>query len=64
MSGWGCPHEVEGLCERVRRAYCRPGMKGCVLVGKIELSDGVIPTPVWPTPEALAERARRRARTR
>lgn len=64
MSSWGCPHEVSGLCERVRRAYCRPGMKGCVLVGKVEFKDGFIPAPVWPTAEELAERERERVQPR
>jgi hypothetical protein len=32
MSGsWGCPHEVDGLCQRVSGAICEPGMRGCVL---------------------------------
>jgi hypothetical protein len=64
MSAWGCPHEIDGLCERVQRAYCRPGMKGCVLVGKVEFRDGVIPCPVWPTAAELADRARERRRGR
>lgn len=63
MSGWGCPHEIDGLCERVRQAYCRPGMKGCVLAGKVEFRDG-IPSPRWPTAEELAERARAREKRR
>ncbi len=49
MSGWSCPHEVEGLCERVRGACCRPGMRGCVLAGRVEFPDGVIPGPEWPS---------------
>ena len=36
MSSWGCPHEVEGLCQRVRGALCDPGMLGCVVQGKVE----------------------------
>ncbi len=48
MSGWGCPHEVNGICDHVDGACCRPGMKGCVLQGKVEFHDGVIPSPVWP----------------
>lgn len=64
MSGWGCPHEIDGLCERVRQAWCRPGMKGCVLVGKVEFRDGVVPLPVWPTAEERAEIERARASRR
>jgi hypothetical protein len=37
-------------------------MKGCVLAGKIEFADKSIPTPVWPTAEELAQRARERGR--
>lgn len=48
MSGWSCPHDVNGICDKVRGAYCRPGMKGCVLAGQVEFKDGVIPSPVWP----------------
>jgi hypothetical protein len=33
---------------KVAGAYCRPGMKGCILVGKVTFQDGVIPAPVWP----------------
>lgn len=34
MSGWGCPHEVKGQCQRVKGLACNPGMKGCVLFGR------------------------------
>ncbi len=36
MSSWGCPHEVDGVCQRVRGAVCDPGMLGCVVQGKVE----------------------------
>ncbi|MBK9519954.1 MAG: hypothetical protein IPO09_22045 [Anaeromyxobacter sp.] len=48
MSSWNCRHELNGICKKVALAYCRPGMKGCVLVGKVTFQDGVIPNPVWP----------------
>jgi hypothetical protein len=48
MSAWGCPHEVDGLCDKLAGAFCRPGIKGCVLAGKVEFADGKIPAPVWP----------------
>lgn len=38
MSGWGCPHEVKGLCDRVERRKCDPGMKGCILAGRFVFS--------------------------
>lgn len=35
MAGsWGCPHEIDGLCHKVNRLTCDPGMKGCVLYGR------------------------------
>jgi hypothetical protein len=48
VSSWNCRHEVNGICQKVDGAYCRPGMKGCILVGKVTFQDGVIPAPVWP----------------
>ena len=35
MAGsWGCPHEANGVCQKVNRLPCDPGMKGCVLYGR------------------------------
>ncbi len=35
MAGsWGCPHELNGVCQKVNRLPCDPGMKGCVLYGR------------------------------
>jgi hypothetical protein len=48
VSSWSCRYEVNGTCKKVAGAYCRPGMKGCILVGKVSFQDGVIPAPVWP----------------
>ncbi len=48
MSSWSCRYESSGICRKVDGALCRPGMKGCVLVGKVKFEDGVIPAPVWP----------------
>lgn len=39
MSGWGCPHEVDGHCQRVEGRPCDPGMKGCVLFGRFVFSN-------------------------
>ncbi|MCW5700395.1 MAG: hypothetical protein KIT00_11195 [Rhodospirillales bacterium] len=39
MSGWGCPHEVKGRCNRVEGRPCDPGMKGCILFGRFEFSN-------------------------
>lgn len=48
MSGWSCRFDVNGICDRVDGAYCRPGMKGCILQGQVTFHDGVVPLPVWP----------------
>jgi hypothetical protein len=54
--GWGCPHEVDGICGRVRGALCEPGMRGCVLYGKVTFPDQRSHLPRWPTAEELEER--------
>ena len=37
-SAWGCPHEGDGLCMKVKQKPCNPGMKGCVLYGRFTFS--------------------------
>lgn len=32
--GWGCPHELDGTCQKVNNLPCDPGMKGCELHGR------------------------------
>ncbi|HXU92267.1 MAG TPA: hypothetical protein VFP33_01290 [Gallionella sp.] len=39
MSGWGCPHEVAGRCQKVLNKPCDIGMKGCVLSGRFRFAD-------------------------
>lgn len=39
MSGWGCPHEVDGACTRLNGKPCDPGMKGCILHGRFRFSN-------------------------
>ncbi|MFZ3019736.1 MAG: hypothetical protein WA056_14905 [Gallionella sp.] len=39
MSGWGCPHEVDGKCQKVLNKTCGIGMKGCVLAGRFRFAD-------------------------
>jgi len=35
MAGsWGCPNELNGVCQKVNQLPCDPGMKGCVLYGR------------------------------
>lgn len=53
MSGWGCVHEVEGVCSRVAGRQCDPGMKGCVLAGRFRFSNEAKNRPPrHPQPEA------------
>jgi hypothetical protein len=59
MSAWSCPHQIHDLCRKVAGAYCRPGMRGCVIAGRVVFEDGVVPWPVWP--EGTDPRARREA---
>ncbi len=39
MGGWGCPHEVDGKCQKVLNRPCEIGMKGCVLSGRFRFYD-------------------------
>lgn len=39
MSGWGCPHENHGTCDKVGGRACEPGMKGCILRGRFRFAD-------------------------
>jgi hypothetical protein len=35
MGGWSCPYQTKDMqCQRVK-IDCKPGMKGCVLRGKV-----------------------------
>ena len=38
MSAWSCPHDLDGVCQRVQGAICAPGMRGCVLEGKVRFA--------------------------
>lgn len=38
MSAWSCPHDLDGVCQRVQGAVCDPGMRGCVLEGKVRFA--------------------------
>ena len=39
MSSWTCPHDLDGICQKVNGARCDPGMKGCVLFGKVRFAN-------------------------
>ena len=64
MSSWSCPHQVNDFCRKVNGAYCRPGMRGCVLFGKVTFQDGKVPYPVWPPGVDPRERAQANAEIR
>jgi hypothetical protein len=58
MSSWGCPHEIDGKCQRVLNRPCDIGMKGCVLAGRFKFADpgknrpkNSSATPATPTAE-------------
>ncbi len=38
MSAWSCPHDLNGTCQLVQGAACDPGMRGCVLHGKVRFA--------------------------
>ena len=38
MSSWSCPHDLNGTCQLVQGAACDPGMRGCVLHGKVRFA--------------------------
>lgn len=35
MSSWSCPHDIDNICQRVQGAHCDPGMRGCILEGRV-----------------------------
>ena len=39
MSAWSCPHDLNGICQLVCGAACDPGMRGCVLHGKVRFAN-------------------------
>ena len=50
MSGWSCPHQTgDYFCQRVNMD-CVPGMKGCVLRGKVHFAKDEEAHPA-PAPE-------------
>lgn len=54
MSGWGCVHDVNGVCSRVAGRECDPGMKGCVLAGRFRFSNDSKNRPPRQPPAAPA----------
>lgn len=60
MSGWGCPHEVDGKCQKVLNRPCDIGMKGCVLSGRFRFADDSKnrEKPASPPPADTRDKAR------
>jgi hypothetical protein len=53
MSSWSCPHDDNGVCQKVVGARCDPGMRGCVLHERFRFAqdaDGTVRKPVKATP--------------
>ena len=48
MGSWGCPHEADGICQRVDQIPCDPGMRGCVLHGRFVFSNPAKNRPAKP----------------
>ena len=53
MTGWGCPHEAKGRCDKVKGMECSPGMKGCILYGRFRFA-----SPEKNAPESVRKRLR------
>ncbi len=56
-ASWSCPHDLNGVCQRVAGAQCRPGMRGCVLHGRFVLANAPGPGELKPlrAPEAAPD---------
>jgi len=52
MSGWGCVHEIGGLCQRLKERACDPGTPGCILAGRFRFSNPAKNRPHRPAPSA------------
>lgn len=63
VSSWSCPHEVDGVCQKVKGALCDPGMLGCVLQGRVERLDEPN-VPRRPVRKGGESQARRSATTK
>lgn len=58
MSSWSCPHDLNGVCQRVAGAACDPGMRGCELHGKVRFAAGEKNLPRKPVPASTAAAVR------
>lgn len=55
MSSWTCPHDLDGVCQRVAGAVCSPGMRGCVLQGRYVFAEAEKNEPRKPIRATPAE---------
>lgn len=57
MTAWSCPHDLDDVCQRINGARCEPGMRGCVLEGKVRFANEAlnqVRKPVKATPPATS----------
>ena len=59
MGGWGCPHDANGICQKVPEVACDPGMKGCVLAGRFRFSSETKNRPGGPKKRAYEREDKR-----
>lgn len=64
MSAWSCPHDLNGTCQLVRGSVCDPGMRGCVLHGKVRFADVEMNRPRKPVKSGPAAPAAKPPRRR
>lgn len=58
---WSCPHDLDGVCQRVQGAVCEPGMRGCVLEGKVRFAREEMNLPRKPVKAVKPEPAKKPA---
>lgn len=61
MSSWSCPHDLNGVCQLVQGAACDPGMRGCVLHGKVRFASAEQNAVRKPVPSAVEGPAKAKA---
>ena len=54
-AAWSCPHDLDGVCQQVRGARCSPGMRGCVLEGKVRFANPDMNLPRKPVKAETAK---------
>jgi hypothetical protein len=63
MGSWGCPHDVNGVCQRVKKLPCDPGMRGCVLYGRVVFSNPAKNRPAKRTARTTSNGSREQSLT-